>query len=133
VATSLAFGVISPFTSLRVETDPGGTTEAEEGIDQPEVSAAEIEVAGNYPNPFHDRTTLRFEVRASAPAVALVRIYDLLGRLVRVLAVPVSGPGVYEVVWDGLSNTGQPVPAGSYVYTVTRGDTVAGGVMVKIG
>lgn len=135
VATSLAFGIISPFTSLRTPTDPGGggTTEVEDEAARPGISAGAFELAGNYPNPFRDHTTVRFEVYASAHAVALVRIYDVLGRLVRVLVVPIPGPGVYEVVWDGMSNAGQPVPSASYVYTVTLDNTVLGGVMVKVG
>jgi hypothetical protein len=73
----------------------------------------------NYPNPFSDRTTIRF--RAPAASEARLRIYDVAGRLVQVLA---HAPGEYsEAVWDGTDLNGNRVTSGIYFY---RLDTAQG-------
>ncbi|HLA63391.1 MAG TPA: VWA domain-containing protein, partial [Rhodothermales bacterium] len=131
IELSLQFGVLSPFTSL-TPTNPPNPTENE---DEPaeEEAVAGIVVLGNSPNPFHASTTLRFEVGAAvAGQVVLVRIYNTLGQLIRVLTVRVDGPGAYEVTWDGRLATGLPAPSGVYVYVLEAENAVASGRMTLL-
>jgi Ca-activated chloride channel family protein len=134
VALSLAYGVISPFTSFREQDSGGrgfgGTVETED-VDGPRGEVAIVTVEA-FPNPFASATTIRFHLSAARPVSAVVRIYDSLGRLVRILAVNTAGPGSYEVVWDGRNGAGQRVGAGTYIYTVTTGEAVLAGTVTLV-
>ena len=65
------------------------------------------------PNPFNPRVTLAFEL----PREGLVelRVYDLSGRLVKLIASEMKGPGVHEFIWDGTDANGRPVSSGVYL------------------
>ncbi|NIR52189.1 T9SS type A sorting domain-containing protein [candidate division KSB1 bacterium] len=69
----------------------------------------------NYPNPFNPTTTLRFTVANKAQRVILI-IYDILGRVVRVLADEILSAGEHRVQWDGKNQKGIQVANGTYVY-----------------
>lgn len=129
IALSLAYGVVTPFTSFGIDEPPVGIEEGEELPDRTAPVLADVEV---YPNPFHATATLRFQVLQPIRDVVAVRIYDLLGRLIRVLYVQVSGEGTYEVTWDGSLEGGGQAPSGAYVYTVKVGDTILAGRMTRI-
>jgi hypothetical protein len=76
----------------------------------------------NRPNPFGRGTRIGFGL-ARAGAVS-VRIYDVRGRLVRVLLDEFRGADFHSVVWDGRDNSGQVVAGGVYFYRVTSGSFV---------
>ena len=65
------------------------------------------------PNPFQTRATLVYDLPRRGRAV--LRIYDVSGRLVRGL-VPgiVQEAGHHTVVWDGRNDTGSATTAGLY-------------------
>jgi hypothetical protein len=66
-----------------------------------------------YPNPFNPCTTIVFEL-AEAATIELA-VFDLRGRLVRVMD---SGPlpsGRHQTTWDGQDDVGRAVSAGTYV------------------
>jgi len=72
-------------------------------------------LGGSYPNPFNPLTRIKFEL-AHATAVDL-RIYDMQGRLVRVLLTnEMVEPGVHEAEWDGRDHRGASAAAGVYLY-----------------
>ncbi len=72
-------------------------------------------LVGSYPNPFNPLTRIHFEL-AQATAVNL-KIYDMQGRLVRVLlAGELVEPGMYEAEWDGRDGRGARVATGVYLY-----------------
>jgi hypothetical protein len=76
------------------------------------------------PNPFNPRTTIRFDL----PATGQVRlsVYDVAGRLVRVLVEGERAAGAYEAVWDGRDASGRAVPSGSYLARLAAGGKVEG-------
>ncbi|MBM3236551.1 T9SS type A sorting domain-containing protein [Candidatus Poribacteria bacterium] len=89
----------------------------------------------NYPNPFNPETWIPFKLSKSAPVE--VRIYDGVGKLVRVLNPGVQNAGVYltkdkAVYWDGRSNIGEKVASGVYYYTLRAGDFTATRKMVVV-
>lgn len=53
----------------------------------------------NYPNPFNPTTIINF--RLAAKSEVTLRVYDVLGREVKMLVHEVKGPGTYEVLFDG--------------------------------
>jgi hypothetical protein len=73
------------------------------------------------PSPFSGATTVAYELPRSGPVS--LRVFDLSGRLVRVLAQEArAAAGSHRAVWDGADAAGQPVPAGVYVCRLEAGD-----------
>ncbi len=118
-ALSLAFGVLSEFTSFGEEVD------VEEPRDH-DVTPLGFALKGNYPNPFNPTTTIAFEVTQPFTGAAVLRIYNMMGQLVRELRILVHGTGEYSVVWDGCDTNGNLVASGNYVYTLSMNNAIAG-------
>lgn len=76
----------------------------------------------NYPNPFNPETTIRFQLPESQQ-VAL-RIYDIQGRLVRVLAAHTFEAGEHQLRWDGRNDQGVSVASGVYFYRFQAGEYI---------
>lgn len=73
----------------------------------------------NYPNPFNGTTTLAYTV--AAPSHVELRIYDVNGRLVRVLERKDKAPGRYEVLWNGRDDLGRATVSGVYFCRIKIG------------
>lgn len=71
----------------------------------------------NYPNPFSSSTTIRLNLPVEGDVE--VRIYDVVGGLVRTLRTSVSLAGGQELEFDGTSDNGMPLSNGTYLYEVT--------------
>ena len=77
----------------------------------------------NYPNPFNPETVIRYripELDQASVAVEL-KIYNLLGDVVRTLVQKDQGAGYYSVSWDGRNERGDFVAAGTYLYQLRAG------------
>ncbi len=84
---------------------------------------AHFVLAQNYPNPFNPETQIVFNVPTHVKKQrVLIKIYDLLGRLVAVLFDREVKPGRYEVVWNGKDLLGQDLPSGTYLYRLEAGN-----------
>jgi hypothetical protein len=80
----------------------------------------------NHPNPFNSYTSIQYTVsgeRNQSVPVSL-RIYNVLGRLVRTLVDDCKSVGTYRIDWDGKDNKGQNVSSGIYLYQLRVGDHV---------
>jgi hypothetical protein len=77
------------------------------------------------PNPFADRTTLRYALPESAH-VRLV-VYDALGRHVATLVDGEQAAGYHEAVWDAAG-----VAAGVYVYRIEADDFRQSHTMMRV-
>ncbi len=80
----------------------------------------------NYPNPFaraagknNFATTIRYAL--PEPSVVTIRIYDMLGQLVRTLKDGAQEAGFHRVQWDGHNAAGNQVAAGIYFYRMQAG------------
>ncbi len=124
IRISLAYGVISPFTSF--SSTP---TDVEAPDAAPPAAVEGFRLLGNHPNPFNPGTTIRFHVDTPLHRSVTIRIHDAMGRLLRVLAVDVTFAGDYQVWWDGLDSEGRALPSGTYVYVVDFGGTTLSGRM----
>jgi hypothetical protein len=72
-----------------------------------------------YPNPFNPITTLRYDLPEDA--LVNITIYDMMGRQINTLVSSQQNAGYKSIQWDATNNTGQPVSAGLYLYTIQAG------------
>lgn len=76
------------------------------------------------PNPFVDRTMIRYYYRGNnLPRIFYINIYDSVGRLVRTITRQDVGGLFYgwnDYEWDGTNQAGAPVPPGVYHYQVVN-------------
>jgi len=72
----------------------------------------EYQLHPNFPNPFNPTTTIQFDLKE--PGVVSLRIYNMLGQLVRVLVNEKMEAGRYRREWDGRNEFGVAVPSGLY-------------------
>ncbi len=127
ILISQQYGVISPFTSFSgnpndVDENPG---EAVTDAKHP----ASFELLGNYPNPFNPTTTIKFRLNINYRGIVDVRIYNVLGQLIRTLHVRVNGQGEYEILWDGLADNSLSLSNGTYFYAIDIQNTILMGKM----
>jgi len=71
----------------------------------------------NYPNPFNPATRIEFSI-ADTRLVTL-KVYDMLGKEVAVLAHTTLNPGIYAIPWDA-----SKLPSGVYFYRLQAGQFV---------
>jgi photosystem II stability/assembly factor-like uncharacterized protein len=81
------------------------------------------------PNPFGSGTVIRYAL-AQEMKVDL-RVYDVRGRLVTVLAKGSRSEGGHEVTWDGRSTKGKRVAPGIYFVRLEAGREIFRGKVVK--
>ncbi len=95
----------------------------------------------NYPNPFNSTTAISYQLSAinnqlSADgerrmAISL-KIYNILGELVRTLVDEEQMPGCYSIVWDGRDSRGEDVSSGIFFYQLKTGRFVETQKMVLL-
>ena len=127
IDVSLAYGVLSPFTSF-VDDGGGGISNDDEVI-VPDLSTAYI-LKGNFPNPFNPSTTIHFSVHKELQKMVRIKVYNLRGQIVKTLGLMVNGKGEYQIVWDGRDVRGKLQPSGIYFYVIDFGDAQLSGRMV---
>ena len=92
-----------------------------------ELLPSALSVGQNYPNPFNPSTTIEYTL-PKAGAVT-IRVFDMLGRQIRLLASGEQSAGKHSVVWDGRDNHGVDVMSGVYYYRV---ETASGSISRKM-
>ena len=90
------------------------------GVAQPELTFALIPIA---PNPTIRNATIRYVIPGSAGASlnASVRVFDISGRMVRVLGAGTHAPGPHTVSWDGRNSAGARLGAGVFFVELAAG------------
>ena len=73
----------------------------------------------NSPNPFYRATKASFDL--PEPGKVTLKVFDLNGRVVRVLADDWYPAGTHEVPWNALDVGGKPVSAGIYFLHIAAG------------
>jgi len=89
-------------------------------------------LAQNTPNPFNPATTISYSVPDGSAVQVSLKVYDIRGRLVRILAEGEHGPGNHSVFWDGRDVIGSHVASGVYLYRLQAGDFVQTRKMVLL-
>jgi len=88
-------------------------------FDDPSLPALVFRVEPASPNPFNPLTRIRFTLPAAGRVG--VRVYDVAGRLVRVLVDAVLPAATHEAQWNGRDDAGHTVSSGVYFYRVDAG------------
>ena len=70
-----------------------------------------VSIAQNYPNPFSYKTNIQFTLKNSDKIV--VKIYDIRGTMVSIIADDTYSAGTHNIVWDAST-----LQSGYYFYTV---------------
>jgi len=109
-----AFGSLI-FDDLRLVQD-GAVAVDNEIAQQPQV----FELAQNYPNPFNPETVINY--RLGTGAAVTMKIYDLTGRVVKILVDDYQSAGSHTLSWNGLSENGEKLASGMYIYRLTAGN-----------
>ena len=109
---------------LETQETPGqGKGKANKGAALASVSLPEkFQLLQNSPNPFNPSTTISYSVPEGASERITLKVYDLRGRLVRILVEGIIGPGTYSVYWDGKDKSGCQVASGVYLYRIKAGE-----------
>ena len=85
----------------------------------------QLQVDGNYPNPFNPSTEIRY--RIATPAMVELTVFDGLGRLVEQRTLGVLSAGDHRLTWQA----GQ-LSSGVYYYRLTAGTGTALGKMLLL-
>ena len=96
-------------------------------VDQTPRTAA-LNLQANVPNPFNPSTRITFDLADTGQGSTRVslRVFDLQGRLVKVLLEESMAADRHTAVWDGRNDQGAAVPSGVYVYRLSAaGKTLA--------
>jgi len=126
IQISIAYGVLSPFTSF------GSVTPISETGNGQIINAETFVLAGNYPNPFNPSTIIKLQVNKAVYKTGYIRIYNAIGQLVKIIPFSINGKGVYEILWNGDLASGLNAPSGVYFYIVDLGDIYLKSKMVLL-
>jgi len=113
-ATAGFWAMVTPVLLVDVPGEPGGP-------------ALRYALYPGAPNPSPGHAVIRYVIPAAAAGGVRVtlRVFDVSGRLVRVLEDGPRAPGEHAVVWDGRDRSGARVGAGVYVCHMQAGGFVA--------
>ena len=82
-------------------------------------------ISQNFPNPFSESTTISWMTKS--PGHGVLKIFDFMGREVRVLTDESQRPGEHKVVFDA-----RGLPAGIYFYQLQLNETVEARKMILL-
>jgi len=104
-----------PFDEVGVEDGP------EKGL------PTRFDLSQNYPNPFNPTTLIHYSLpdrdREGRPHHTTLKVYNILGQVVRTLVDEEQVSGYYSVRWDGRDGLGKEVSSGVYFYRLkVKGD-----------
>jgi hypothetical protein len=71
-------------------------------------------LAQNFPNPFNPITEIMFSIPMEAQV--RIRIYNVMGQMVRTLTEQRYSTGIHQIMWNGTDDNGISVGAGVYFY-----------------
>ena len=102
-------------------------------IDTEGVLPDELTLSQNYPNPFNPSTMIQFSIPQGFEALDVkLEVFNVLGQNVRTLANKPLASGTYQVGWNGLNETGNPVAGGMYIYRLQAGTEVLSSKMILL-
>ena len=90
------------------------------GIPNVNITPADVpgvnKLAQNFPNPFNQTTTIKFDIRKKGHVS--LKIYNVAGQLVKTLVNDVMEAGSHSKEWTGTNNSGVKVASGVYFYSI---------------
>ena len=79
----------------------------------------EYSLSQNYPNPFNPETHIKYAIPKEGEVK--IEIYDVLGRLVKLLIDEHKPAGYYQIIWDARNDEGMVVSNGVYLICMKSG------------
>lgn len=89
-------------------------------VGAPEQIPVSFALEQNYPNPFNPSTLIQYAMPVDGHVS--IKVYDILGRVVRTLVDEVQTAGYKRVTWNGTDDRANTVPSGVYFYRMQAGD-----------
>ena len=120
--TSVSNGYESPVSS---EVSCGSNTIWKIADNNNNKDLRTVEIFQNYPNPFNPTTVIKY--RINEDTFIQLRVYDVLGRLVKTLVSEKQSTGEHSIIFNG-----EDLSAGVYFYTLTVNDSYLTNKMVLI-
>ncbi|MBN2012830.1 VWA domain-containing protein [candidate division KSB1 bacterium] len=112
IALSLRFQILTEYTALYSDPNVTAVDKNETGV-----TPEQFTLQQNYPNPFNSTTSIRYTLPSGNDSHhVILKIYDVLGRLVATLVDATQSSGSYAVTWNGTNQIGMAVPSGTYFY-----------------
>lgn len=84
----------------------------------------------NYPNPFNSNTIIDFYITNDSKVD--LKIFDIMGNLVRNLVSDRMPAGLKKINWDGTNNNRENIAAGVYFYQLIVNETLFSNKMVYL-
>jgi len=84
------------------------------------VQILEYRLHQNYPNPFNPTTTINYDLPEQS--IVKLTVFNVQGQEVNTLEQSDKPPGNYEVQWNGVDQSGNPVSTGVYLCRLQAGD-----------
>ena len=109
------FAVADVFVAKFDMIPPPPTTDV-----SPDTRAHSLLLMPNSPNPFRAGTSIRFRLASAAPVT--LAIYDVRGRMVRMLVGRTLPEGEHSVRWDGRTEVGRLATSGIYFLRLATRD-----------
>jgi hypothetical protein len=97
------------------QIDFNGSTKFSEIVEVNLNSIAQFQLDQNYPNPFNPSTKIKYSIPQQS--YVQLKVFDILGRQVKLLVNEQKVAGTYDVIFDASS-----LPSGIYFYTLTADD-----------
>ena len=91
---------------------------------------ARLALGANFPNPFNPKTTLRFDLPEKGQVD--LAVYDVRGRRIATIASGMMDAGSYELIWNGVDESGKPVASGVYFSRIAFGKDVLTNKMIML-
>ena len=89
-----------------------------------------LQVKGNYPNPFEEKTNIEFEIETAGEVQ--ITIYDSKGNQIQTLECNDCQAGKNTLQWKGIDKAGNKALSGVYYYEVRYGKEVLSKKMIVI-
>ncbi len=109
----------------------GWTDEVLVGIDDEQLGLPiAFDLEQNYPNPFNPTTTIEYALKERVDVS--LKVYNVLGQLVRTLVNANQVAGFKKVNWDAKADDGTSVASGIYIYRLEAGSFVESKKMILL-
>ncbi len=84
----------------------------------------------NYPNPFNPETKIEFSVPKDTKVK--IKIYDALGRKIKILLNKNVKAGIHKISWNGKDNFGSDTASGIYIYSLESENIILSKKMILL-
>src|SRR3989339_118691 len=131
IELSLGYNIRCRYTSYIADYTTISTNV--DGTNYEELTSPETYIVGNYPNPFNPTTTIIIRInKASSLSVKLLKIYDILGRLVAIIDVSNLREGEHSILFNGKDMFGNNLPSGIYLIHLQVGNEISSSLKINL-